>query len=119
MGTTPGHEDNTATVAILTRLSATIDQRRGADPEKSYVAKLALGGTSAIAKKVGEEAVETILAASSGDRDAIIGESADLIFHLMVLWSHCGLGFDDVAAELARREELSGLEEKRRRRELT
>ena len=116
MGTTPEPQDDSRTAAILARLSATIDQRRTADPEKSYVAKLALGGTAAIAKKVGEEAVETVLAAAGGDRDAIVGESADLIFHLMVLWSHCGLGLDDVAAELERREGLSGLDEKRQRK---
>ena len=105
----------TQTAELLSRLSATIEQRRHADPGDSYVAQLAAEGTSAIAKKVGEEAVETILAAASDEHDAIIRESADLMFHLMVLWSHCGIGFADIAAELARREGVSGLEEKRGR----
>jgi len=115
MNSTPTDDDHARTAELLARLSATIEARRHADPADSYVARLFVGGTALIAKKVGEEAVETVLAASSEEPQAVIRESADLMFHLMVLWSHCGVGFADIAAELARREGLSGLEEKRQR----
>ncbi len=115
MSSTPTDDDTARTAEILARLSATIEARRDADPAHSYVAKLFAEGTSSIAKKVGEEAVETVLAASSEEPQAVIRESADLVFHLMVLWSHCGIGLADVVAELERREGLSGLEEKRQR----
>ena len=69
-----------------------------------------------IAKKVGEEAVETVLAAVSEDRAAVLRESADLVFHLMVLWAHRGIALGAVATELARREGVAGFEEKNRRR---
>tara|TARA_B100000686_G_scaffold271691_1_gene288499 strand:- start:282 stop:635 length:354 start_codon:yes stop_codon:yes gene_type:complete len=108
--------DQVSTAELFSRLAATIKDRRNADPERSYVAKLCGGGTEAIAKKVGEEAVETVLAAVSEDRNALLRESADLVFHLMVLWAHSDIALDDVAAELARRERVSGLEEKRGRR---
>ena len=115
MNSTPVDDDYAQTAKHLTTLAATIESRRGADPTASYVAKLFAGGIHLIAKKVGEEAIETVLAAASEDADSVIRESADLVFHLMVLWSQCGVGFADVAAELARRERLSGIEEKRQR----
>ncbi|RMB01792.1 phosphoribosyl-ATP diphosphatase [Eilatimonas milleporae] len=106
---------DTDTLTVLHRLSDLLKQRRTADPEKSYVARLYSRGTAKIAQKVGEEAVELAIAAVQGDRDDIRGEAADLLFHLMVLLEDADLGLDDVAAELAARENLSGLEEKRRR----
>ena len=115
MGSMTTHDMNAQTTEILTRLAATIEERRSGDPAESYVAKLAAGGTALIAKKVGEEAVETVLAAASEDQGSVVRESADLIFHLMVLWSHCGIGFNEIAAELERREGTSGLEERRQR----
>jgi phosphoribosyl-ATP pyrophosphohydrolase len=95
----------------LARLAAVIDGRRGADPDKSYVARLFSRGTDAILKKVGEEATEVVMAAKDGDRQRIVAETADLWFHSMVALSHFGLGPAEVLAELERREGLSGLEE--------
>ena len=95
----------------LARLAAVIDGRRGADPDKSYVARLFTKGTDAILKKVGEEATEVVMAAKDGDRQRIVGETADLWFHTLVALSHFGLGPAEVLAELERREGLSGLEE--------
>jgi phosphoribosyl-ATP pyrophosphohydrolase len=95
----------------LERLAAVIDGRRGADPDKSYVARLFAKGTDAILKKVGEEATEVVMAAKDGDRQRIVGETADLWFHTLVALSHFGLGPAEVLAELRRREGLSGLEE--------
>ena len=96
----------------LDRLDATIRQRLTADPGTSYVASLAARGRGKIAQKVGEEAVETIIAALAGDRAALTGEAADLLFHLLVLLADGGLSLDDVRAELVRREGVSGLDEK-------
>ncbi len=96
----------------LDRLEATIRARRAADPSSSYVAKLTAKGRAKIAQKLGEEAVETVIAATSGDDAAIVPEAADLIFHLLVLLADAGLTRDDVRAELARREGLSGIDEK-------
>jgi phosphoribosyl-ATP pyrophosphohydrolase len=101
----------------LDALDALIASRKGGDPDASYVARLFAKGRAAIAQKVGEEAVETVIAACSGDDAAIVPEAADLLFHLMVLLADAGLSLDDVRAELARREGLSGLEEKRQRKE--
>ena len=97
---------------ILDRLAQTLEARKGADPQASYVAGLYAGGTDAILKKVGEEAVETILAAKGGNREQIVYETADLWFHCLVMLAQHGLHPDDVLHELARREGLSGLEEK-------
>jgi phosphoribosyl-ATP pyrophosphohydrolase len=96
----------------LERLEATIAARRGADPDSSYVAKLNAKGVGKIAQKLGEEAVETVIAALSEDREAVVGEAADLLFHLMVLLGAKGIPLVDVLAELDRREGLSGLAEK-------
>ncbi|MGL4603136.1 MAG: phosphoribosyl-ATP diphosphatase [Iodobacter sp.] len=102
---------------ILERLSTTLAGRRDADPSTSYVAKLFHKGQDAILKKVGEEAVETIMAAKDGDKLHIVREVADLWFHTLVLLAHEGLSFEDVLAELARREGISGIEEKNSRKE--
>lgn len=102
-------------VAVLERIYGVILSRRGADPETSHVARLFQKGTRKIAQKVGEEAVETVIAAMSQKRKDIIGESADLMFHLLVLWADAGLRPQDVWAELARREGVSGIDEKKKR----
>ena len=102
---------------ILERLSTSLASRRDADPSTSYVAKLFHKGQDAILKKVGEEAVETIMAAKDGDKLHIVREVADLWFHTLVLLAHEGLSFEDVLAELARREGISGIEEKNSRKE--
>jgi phosphoribosyl-ATP pyrophosphohydrolase len=96
---------------ILSRLEATIRERRGTDPAASYVASLFARGTPKIAQKVGEEAVETVIAALSRP-ETLASEAADLVFHLLVLLADAGLSLADVTAELARREGLSGHEEK-------
>lgn len=96
----------------LEKLAALMEQRKDADPATSYVAKLYAKGDKKIAQKVGEEAVETAMAVAADDNDEIIKESADLMFHLMVLLKARGLGMRNVVAELARREGLSGIAEK-------
>ena len=102
---------------ILQRLSEILEERKGADPDSSYVAKLYGKGLDAILKKVGEEATETVMAAKDGEPDKIVYEVADLWFHTLVLLAQQGLGPDAVLAELDRRFGLSGLEEKARRQE--
>lgn len=96
----------------LSRLAATIAARRGADPETSWVAKLNARGVPVIARKLGEEAVETVIAALSGSREELIGEAADTLFHLLVLLDAKGVALDEVMAELDRREGTSGIAEK-------
>lgn len=96
----------------LARLEATIAQRRSADPGSSYVAKLNAKGLGKIAQKLGEEATETVIAALTEDRQALVGEAADLIFHLVVLLSARDVPLEDVMAELDRREGVSGIAEK-------
>jgi phosphoribosyl-ATP pyrophosphohydrolase len=98
--------------ATLQTLEQTILQRRKADPSASYVAKLAAKGRAKIAQKVGEEAVEAVIAAMADDRQELIGESADLIFHLMMLLADLDVPFDAVLNELDRREGVSGIAEK-------
>jgi phosphoribosyl-ATP pyrophosphohydrolase len=98
--------------SILERLAAVLESRKGADPERSYVAKLLAKGPDAILKKIGEEATETILAAKGGTPDRIVAETADLWFHCLVMLAHYGLSPNQVLDELARREGLSGLDEK-------
>ena len=97
---------------VLDQLEATIRARRDADPDSSYVARLFAKGRAKIAQKVGEEAVETALAAVGADPAALVPEAADLVFHLLVLLADAGHSLDDVRAELARREGLSGIAEK-------
>ncbi len=101
----------------LSQLADIIEARRGADPERSYVARLLARGEDAILKKIGEEATETVMAAKDADKARIVAETADLWFHSLVMLAHFGLRPEDVVAELARREGVSGLEEKARRSE--
>ena len=96
---------------LLDRLAATIRDRRGADPASSYVASLFAKGRPKIAQKLGEEAVETVIAAMA-QPDKIVSEAADLIFHLLILLADADVTLDDVRAELARREGVSGHDEK-------
>jgi phosphoribosyl-ATP pyrophosphohydrolase len=101
----------------LNRLAELLEQRKSADPESSYVAKLYAKGMDSILKKVGEEATETIIAAKNGDNEHLIYETADLWFHTMVMLAQAGLKPQDILDELARREGLSGLVEKASRTE--
>jgi phosphoribosyl-ATP pyrophosphohydrolase len=96
----------------LLRLAATIESRKGADPSSSYTAKLLSEGPERLAKKFGEEAVETVIAAASGDKSGLASESADLIYHWLVLLTGMGVSLDDVAERLEAREGTSGLAEK-------
>jgi phosphoribosyl-ATP pyrophosphohydrolase len=96
----------------LARLEATILSRRGADPASSYVAKLNARGLNKIAQKLGEEATETVIAALAEDRSALVGEAADLLFHLAILLAARDVPLADVLAELDRREGVSGIAEK-------
>lgn len=96
----------------LARLETVIAQRAAADPASSYVAKLNARGVPKIAQKLGEEAVEAVIAAMADDREGLIGESADLIFHLLVLLRAKGITLAEIAAELDRREGVSGIVEK-------
>jgi phosphoribosyl-ATP pyrophosphohydrolase len=97
---------------ILRRVATTIREHRDADPVKSYVAMLFVKGEDAIIKKIGEEATETVMAAKDGDKIRLTAEIADLWFHCLVLLERFGMGPEDVLAELARREGVSGLGEK-------
>lgn len=101
----------------LDELYAIIEARRGGDPATSYVAKSFAKGRAKLAQKVGEEAVETAIAAVSADRDAIVAESADLLFHLMMLWADAGIAPADVLAALEARRGVSGIDEKAARTE--
>jgi len=100
----------------IDRLFATIEARKGADPSVSYTAKLLNQGPAKCAKKLGEEAVEACIAAVSQDRAALAGESADVLYHLLVLWAACGIKPEDVYRALQAREGQSGLEEKAARK---
>lgn len=99
----------------LQKLEATIAARKNAAPDSSYVAKLNAKGLDAILKKVGEEAFETVIAAKSGSREDTIYETADLLFHTLVMLAHQNIGLADVLAELDRREGISGIVEKNAR----
>jgi phosphoribosyl-ATP pyrophosphohydrolase len=98
--------------AVVDRLFRTIDARRGASPETSHTAKLFQKGTKKIAQKVGEEAVELVIEAVKRKRERTISESADLMYHLLVLWADARIDPREVWAELARREGVSGIAEK-------
>jgi phosphoribosyl-ATP pyrophosphohydrolase len=100
----------------LERIAATIEERKSASPETSYVARLLSQGEDAVLKKIGEEATETVLAAKSGDKLHLVREIADLWFHSMILLARHGLGPGDVLAELHRREGIPGLDEKAARK---
>ena len=104
-------------VDILKQLAEVLEERKNADPESSYVAKLHSKGLDSILKKIGEEATETVMAAKDGIAEKIVYETADLWFHTMVMLSNQGISHEDVLAELARRFGMSGLEEKASRKE--
>jgi phosphoribosyl-ATP pyrophosphohydrolase len=106
----------TGLAETLERIASTIEERKRADPGKSYVARLLAEGEDAVLKKIGEEATETVLAAKSGDRLHLVRETADLWFHCMILLARHGLGPGDVLAELHRREGISGIDEKAARK---
>ena len=102
---------------ILARLEQVIADRKSASPDSSYVASLYAKGIEKIAQKLGEEATETVIAALSGGREEVVGEAADLIFHLLVLLQARRVSLDEVMAELDRREGTSAIEEKASRSE--
>lgn len=102
---------------ILKVLGQVIESRKAGAPDNSYVAKLFSKGRKKIAQKVGEEAVELCIAAAHNDKVEVVSESADLLFHMMVLWSDMGLNPEDIYDELRRREGVSGIEEKKARGE--
>ena len=117
-GTSPAmtKEKALALCDALARLWSTIEARRGASPETSYTAKLLAAGPTGVARKFGEESLEAIIEAVKGDGAALTRESADVLYHLLVLWAAAGLAPEDIAAELTRREGTSGIEEKRSRK---
>lgn len=102
----------------LDRLWGVIQSRRNADPQSSYTARLFARGRAKIAQKLGEEAVEAVIEGVGENPAALVAESADLLYHLMVLWAASGISPTDVAAELMRREGTSGIAEKRARANL-
>lgn len=104
------------TADTLLRLERTIAQRLGASPDESYVAKLHARGLPVIARKLGEEATEIVVAALTGEDSEVVGEAADLLFHLLVLLAERGIPLADVLTELDRREGTSGLVEKASRK---
>lgn len=99
-------------MTALDRLAATIQSRKGADPESSWTAKLLSKGPEKCAEKFGEEAVEAIIEAVKGDRDKLTAEAADVLYHLLVMLAARDVTLDQVLAELERREGTSGLAEK-------
>ncbi len=102
---------------VLQQLEQVLEQRKSADPNHSYVAKLYAKGLDAILKKIGEEATETVIAAKNGDTEQIIYEMTDLWFHSLVLLTHCNIKHEAILTELDRRFGLSGLEEKAQRKD--
>ena len=102
---------------ILDRLFEVLESRKGKSPDASYTAKLYKKGRGKIAQKLGEEAVETVIAAMSEGPDAVVLESADMLYHLLVLWADVGVSPDQVWAELQNREGLSGIVEKKARKQ--
>jgi phosphoribosyl-ATP pyrophosphohydrolase len=107
-----------ATPEVMDRLWEVIQDRRTADPAISHSARLLSRGTAKVAQKFGEEAVECIIEAVGGDKTALVAESADVVYHLLVLWVSADLHPSEVWAELARREGVSGIAEKAARRKL-
>jgi phosphoribosyl-ATP pyrophosphohydrolase len=107
MNPTPPNADD-----VILRLYRTIESRRNADPEVSHTAKLFQKGTKKIAQKVGEEAVEVVIEAIRNNRKRLVDESADLMYHLLVLWADAHIEPAEVWAELARREGMSGIAER-------
>jgi phosphoribosyl-ATP pyrophosphohydrolase len=109
VGTTP---------AVLDRLWSVVLERRNADPALSHSARLLSRGTAKVAQKFGEEAVECLIEAVAGNAEALVAESADVLYHLLVLWVSAGVHPSEVWAELERREGVSGIAEKAARRVL-
>ena len=105
-------QNSAASEHVLDRLYAVIDSRKGADPDTSYTARLFSRGRQQIAKKLGEEAVEALIEGIRGDKPKLVGESADVLYHLVTLWAATGVKPPAVWSELARREGLSGIAEK-------
>ena len=101
---------------VLDRLFAVVDTRRDVDPAVSHSARLLSRGIAKVAQKFGEEAVECLIEAVAGNRAALVGESADVLYHLLVMWVAAGITPDLVWAELARREGVSGIAEKAARK---
>ncbi len=99
----------------IEHLYAVIEGRKGGDPDSSYTARLYARGRAKIAQKLGEEAVETVIAGVADDRADVIAESADLLYHLLVLWADAGIRPEEVMAKLAERSGTSGIEEKKNR----
>jgi phosphoribosyl-ATP pyrophosphohydrolase len=99
-------------IAVLDRLYATVESRREADPAVSHSARLLSRGAAKVAQKFGEEAVECVIEAVAGNHDALVAESADVLYHLVVLWVSSGVSSQEVWTELARREGISGIAEK-------
>ena len=99
-------------MSVIERLAATIEVRKGADPGSSHTASLLAKGPAKCAEKFGEEAVEAIIEAAQGNRDALTREAADVVYHLLVMLAAQDLTWDDVLAELERREGTSGIAEK-------
>ncbi|MEM7211247.1 MAG: phosphoribosyl-ATP diphosphatase [Pseudomonadota bacterium] len=97
---------------VITRLTETIEARKGADPSTSHTASMLAKGPAKCAEKFGEEAVEAIIEAAQGNREALTREAADVVYHLLVMLAAQGLSWDDVIAELERREGTSGIAEK-------
>jgi phosphoribosyl-ATP pyrophosphohydrolase len=106
----------TRTRHALDRLAATVDARRGADPGSSWTAKLLSRGPEKCAEKFGEEAIEAIVEAVRGDRERLVSEAADVLYHLVVMLASRDVALDDVLAELERREGVSGIDEKAARK---
>jgi phosphoribosyl-ATP pyrophosphohydrolase len=99
-------------MSVLDDLFATIEARKGADPDTSWTAKLLAQGPAKAAEKFGEEAVEAIIEAVRGDRDRLTAEAADALYHLLVMLAACDVTLDEVLGELARRQGRSGIAEK-------
>ena len=109
-------EDSVVLEHVLDRLYVVINSRKGADPETSYTARLFSRGRQQIAKKLGEEAVEALIEGIRGDKPKLVGESADMLYHLLTLWAAVNVKPQSVWNELARREGLSGIAEKASRK---
>ncbi|MEJ0048789.1 MAG: phosphoribosyl-ATP diphosphatase [Rhodospirillales bacterium] len=114
----PAPASNGASPKVIDRLWEVVLERRAADPAISHSARLLSRGTAKVAQKFGEEAVECIIEAVAGNKQALIAESADVLYHLLVLWVSAGLHPSEIWAELERREGVSGIVEKSTRRAL-
>ena len=108
----PGTPAMESDAVVLDRLFAVVESRRNADPTVSHSARLLSRGPAKVAQKFGEEAVECLIEAVAGNRDALVAESADVLYHLLVLWVSSGVAPQEVWAELVRREGISGIAEK-------